>query len=179
MDVIAYTNGRRPTPESRKDTGYIVPGTGDPDGVFPSKWLSGADNQFEEFLSSDLDILVVAVPLTASTKGLIGAAEFKLLAKRKTFLSNIARGPIVDTKALTTALDEGLIRGAALDVTDPEPLPDGDQLWFKPNVTITPHVSGNSNEYNKRVFDILELNLQRLADGTKNFVNKVNKKEGY
>jgi phosphoglycerate dehydrogenase-like enzyme len=179
MDVIAYTNGRRPTPESRKDTGYIVPGTGDPDGVFPSKWLSGADNQFEEFLSSDLDILVVAVPLTASTVGLISAPEFKLLGKKKTFLSNIARGPIVDTKALIAALDEKLIRGAAVDVTDPEPLPKGHPLWKAPNIIITPHISGNSNEYNARVYDILELNLQRLSEGKKEFVNKVNKKAGY
>lgn len=179
MDVIAYTNGRRTTPESRKDTGYIVPGTGDPEGIFPSKWLSGADNQFEEFLSSDLDVLVVSVPLTASTKGLISGPEFKLLAKRKTFLSNIARGPIVDSKALITALEQGQIRGAALDVTDPEPLPDGHPLWKAPNVFITPHVSGVSNAYNVRVYDILALNLQRLAEGKKEFVNKVNKKEGY
>lgn len=178
MDVVAYTNGRRSTPESRKDTGYIVPGTGDPDGIFPSKWLSGADNQFDEFLSSDLDVLVVAVPLTASTKGLISGREFKLLAKNKTFLSNIARGPIVDTDALIQALDEELIRGAALDVTDPEPLPDGHPLWGKKNVIVTPHISGNSNAYYQRVYDILKLNLQRLSEG-KEFVNKVNKKEGY
>lgn len=179
MDVIAYTNGRRATPESRRDTGYIVPGTGDPDGAFPSRWLSGADGQFEEFLGADLDVLVVAVPLTASTKGLIAAPEFELLSRRKTFLSNIARGPIVDTGALIQALEKGQIRGAALDVTDPEPLPDGHPLWSAPNVFVTPHVSGISNDYNVRVYDILALNLQRLAEGKKEFVNKVNKKEGY
>ncbi|KAH8673711.1 glyoxylate reductase [Xylariales sp. PMI_506] len=179
MDVIAYTNGRRTTQASRRDTGYIVPGTGDPDGIFPSKWLSDADNQFEEFLSSDLDLLVVAVPLTPSTQGLISRTQFQLLSKKKTFLSNIARGPIVDTDALIEALDEGLIRGAALDVTDPEPLPEGHPLWSKPNTIITPHVSGNSNEYSKRVYEILELNLQKLSEGKKEFVNKVNKKQGY
>lgn len=179
MDVIAYTNGRRSTPESRRDTGYIVPGTGDPEGTFPSRWLSGADNQFDEFLSANLDLLVVAVPLTASTKGLIGAREFQLLAKRRTFLSNIARGPIVDTDALVAALDDGLIRGAALDVTDPEPLPSDHQLWHKPNVIITPHISSNSTEYNRRVLDIVELNLQKLSEGSTDFVNKVNKKQGY
>ncbi|KAI0128677.1 D-isomer specific 2-hydroxyacid dehydrogenase [Xylariales sp. AK1849] len=179
MDVIAYTNGRRPTPESRRDTGYIVPGTGDPEGTFPSKWLSGADGQFDEFLSSGLDLLVVAVPLTPSTKDLISESQFKILSEKKTFLSNIARGPIVNTDALIKALDDGLIRGAALDVTDPEPLPKGHPLWHKPNTIITPHVSGNSNDYNKRVLDILELNLQKLSEGKKEFVNKVNKKEGY
>jgi phosphoglycerate dehydrogenase-like enzyme len=178
MDVVAYTNGRRATPESRKDDGYIVPGTGDPEGIFPSKWLSGADKQFEEFLSADLDLLVVAVPLTPSTTNLISGPEFKLLSKKKTFLSNIARGPIVNTDALIEALDNGLIRGAAVDVTDPEPLPDGHPLWTKPNVIVTPHISGNSNAYTKRVLEILELNLQRLGEG-KPFVNEVNKKEGY
>ncbi|KAI1844912.1 hypothetical protein JX265_009538 [Neoarthrinium moseri] len=179
MEVIAYTNGRRPTPESRKDEGYIVPGTGDPDGIFPSRWLSGADDQFEEFLSSDLDLLVVAVPLTPSTTGLISGPQFKLLSKKKTFLSNIARGPIVDTDALIDALDNRMIRGAALDVTDPEPLPDGHPLWSKPNAIITPHISGNSSAYMDRVYDILELNLQKLSEGKGELVNKVNKKTGY
>jgi phosphoglycerate dehydrogenase-like enzyme len=179
MDVIAYTNGRRTTPESRRDTGYIVPGTGDPEGIFPSRWLSGADNQLDEFLGADLDLLVVSVPLTASTQGLISGPQFQLLAKRRTYLSNIARGPIVDTDALMAALDGGLIRGAALDVTDPEPLPLGHPLWDKPNTIITPHVSGFSIDYNRRILDLVELNLQKISEGSTDFVNKVNKKAGY
>lgn len=65
MDVIAYTASPRKTPESRKDDGYIVPGTGDPDGSFPSAWYSGTTKEeVHEFLRQEIDLLVVAVPLT-------------------------------------------------------------------------------------------------------------------
>lgn len=65
MDVIAYTASPRNTPESKKDDGYIVPGTGDPDGTFPSTWYSGTSKEHvHEFLKQDIDLLVVAVPLT-------------------------------------------------------------------------------------------------------------------
>jgi lactate dehydrogenase-like 2-hydroxyacid dehydrogenase len=65
MDVIAYTASPRKTPESRKDEGYIVPGTGDPDGSFPSAWYSGTrKDDVHEFLKQEIDLLVVAVPLT-------------------------------------------------------------------------------------------------------------------
>lgn len=65
MDVIAYTASPRKTPESKKDNGYIVPGTGDPHGEFPSAWYSGTDKKdVHEFLKQKIDLLVVAVPLT-------------------------------------------------------------------------------------------------------------------
>jgi hypothetical protein len=65
MDVIAYTASPRKTPESKKDNGYIVPGTGDPNGEFPSAWYSGTDKKdVHEFLKQEIDLLVVAVPLT-------------------------------------------------------------------------------------------------------------------
>ncbi|KAF2707762.1 hypothetical protein K504DRAFT_503986 [Pleomassaria siparia CBS 279.74] len=65
MDVIAYTASPRPTPESRRDDGFIVPGTGDPDGVFPSAWYSGTDKEsLHDFLRQGIDLLVLAVPLT-------------------------------------------------------------------------------------------------------------------
>lgn len=64
-DVIAYTASPRETPESRKDTGFIVPGTGDPDGSIPSEWYSGLDkNGLHEFLKQKIDLLVLSVPLT-------------------------------------------------------------------------------------------------------------------
>lgn len=179
MDVVAYTNHPRPTPESRRDTGYIVSGTGDPDGSLPSAWYSGTDvASVDEFLGADLDLLVIAVPLTPLTRGLIGEAQFKIMAKRRTFLSNIARGPIVDTDALMKALDEGSIRGAALDVTDPEPLPDGHSLFSKKNLIITPHVSASTRSYGSRTADILELNLAKFSKG-EDLINVVNRKDGY
>ena len=65
MDVIAYTASPRPTPESKRDDGFIVPGTGDPDGSFPSAWYSGLDQEsLHKFLKQEIDLLVIAVPLT-------------------------------------------------------------------------------------------------------------------
>ncbi|KAK0717858.1 D-isomer specific 2-hydroxyacid dehydrogenase [Lasiosphaeria miniovina] len=153
MKVHAYTLHARPTPESRRDLSWAPDGLGDPDGVFPS---------------SGLDLLVIATPLTDNTRHLIAAAEFRILAaqgKGKTYVSNIARGPVVSTDDIIDALNQGLIRGAALDVTDPEPLPDGHVLWSTKNVIITPHVSGGSTSYNTRVLSILEHNLRRFSEG--------------
>ena len=65
MDVLAYTASPKPTPESRKDHGFIVPGTGDPDGAIPSAWYSGLDKaSLHNFLKQDLDMLMIGVPLT-------------------------------------------------------------------------------------------------------------------
>ncbi|CAJ2506753.1 Uu.00g079390.m01.CDS01 [Anthostomella pinea] len=179
MEVYAYTNRPRPTPESRHDDSYYVPGLGDPEGVLPSKWFSGTKpEEVDEFLSSGLDLLVLAVPLTPQTRGMIAAPQFKLLAGKKTYVTNIGRGPVVNTDDLMTALDEGWIRGAALDVTDPEPLPKEHPLWHKRNLIITPHVSGNSSSYGPRLLAILDINLKRLSEG-KDFINSVSRKRGY
>ncbi|KAH9991324.1 hypothetical protein F4779DRAFT_609640 [Xylariaceae sp. FL0662B] len=179
MEVYAYTNRPRPTPESRRDDSYHVPGLGDPDGTLPSKWFSGTKlEELNEFLTSGLDLLLLAVPLTPQTRGLIAAPQLKLLAEKRTFVSNIGRGPVINTDDLITALDEGWIRGAALDVTDPEPLPKGHPLWHKKNVIITPHVSGSSVSYVDRLLAILEINLERLRKG-KEFMNRVSRKRGY
>ncbi|KAF7546928.1 hypothetical protein G7Z17_g8084 [Cylindrodendrum hubeiense] len=179
MDVHAYTLGPRTTPESRKDKSYAPSGLGDPEGVLPSKWFSGGSKEdIHEFLDSGLDLLVIAVPLTDKTKGLISKPEFEILSKKRTFVTNIARGPIVNTADLIEALDKGVIRGAALDVTDPEPLPEGHPLWKAKNVIITPHISSTSNAYYTRLLDIFRLNLERLSQG-KEFINEVNRKRGY
>lgn len=179
MDVHAYTLHPRSTPESRRDHGYYPPGLGDPDGTLPSKWFSGDSTaDLHAFLSSDLDLMVICLPLTPKTRHLISAPEFKAMAGRKTFVSNIARGGIVNTQDIIDALESGTIRGAALDVTDPEPLPDGHALWSAKNVIITPHVSGASTSYNDRVFDILGLNLGRLSRGEE-LANEVSRKDGY
>ena len=179
MDVIAYTNRPRNTPESRKDNGYTPPGTGDPEGEFPSKWYSGTEKEsVDAFLTADLDLLVLCVPLTPQTTDLIDERRLKLLSEKKTFVSNVGRGPTLNTDALCKALDEGWIRGAALDVTDPEPLPKEHPLWYKKRVIITPHVSGLSSAYYERILKILELNLGRLSRGEE-LTNKVDRKEGY
>jgi phosphoglycerate dehydrogenase-like enzyme len=90
------------------------------------------------------DLVVLALALTPETEGLIGADELALM-ERHAWLVNVARGRHVVTDDLVVALSEGVIGGAGLDVTDPEPLPDGHPLWELPNCIITPHV-GNTPE---------------------------------
>ncbi|KAL3426335.1 2-hydroxyacid dehydrogenase [Phlyctema vagabunda] len=179
MDVVAYTHRERSTPESRRDDSYCVPGTGDPEGLLPSQWFHGASKEaVNDFISQDLDILVICLPLTQITRGIIAAEQFEIMSKKKTFLSNIGRGPHVNTADLIKALESGQIRGAALDVTDPEPLPQDHPLWKAPNLIITPHSSGNSTHYTERVLAILEHNLTCIAEG-KPHINKVDRKLAY
>lgn len=180
MEVYAYTLHERKTPESKRDDAYSPPGLGDPDGRLPARWFSGDSTEaLHAFLGAGLDLLVVAMPLTPKTVGLISAPELRILAAtRRTFVTNIARGPIVDTADLIDALERDLIRGAALDVTDPEPLPDGHPLWSAKNLVVTPHISAASTSYFDRVWGIVKLNLERLSQG-RELANKVNRKEGY
>jgi phosphoglycerate dehydrogenase-like enzyme len=111
-------------------------------------------------LLSSADAVVVALPLTPATRGLIDAAALSLM-QPDAWLVNVARGGIVQTDALVDALTSGQIGGAALDVTDPEPLPAGHPLWTLPNVIITPHVANTLGmsplPYSQRVQE----NLQR------------------
>jgi phosphoglycerate dehydrogenase-like enzyme len=188
--VHAYTASPRSTPEARKDNGYFVPGTGDPDGTVPSAWYSGTEKtSLHTFLASGLDALVISLPLTPATRHLFGEDEFRILgssggsskakaAGQKPFLINIARGPILDSKALITALNDEILSGAALDVTDPEPLPKDDPLWDAKNIIITPHVSGLGREYGDRVYELFVTNWKRHERGERLF-NLVDRKKGY
>lgn len=97
---------------------------------------------------------------------------------RGTYIANIARGQCIDQKALITALEDGSISGAALDVTDPEPLPADDPLWTAPNVLITPHVSGSTDVYADRGFQLFTQNIKREKSGGK-LINEVNRERGY
>ncbi|KAF1944143.1 hypothetical protein EJ02DRAFT_432696 [Clathrospora elynae] len=182
MDVIAYTASPRKTAESKHDNGYIVPGTGDPEGTIPSTWYSGTTKEdVHNFLEQEIDLLVVAVPLTKTTTHLLSTPEFELLHKsnpRGTYITNIARGQIIDQKALITALEKGHISGAALDVTDPEPLPKDDPLWDAPNVLITPHVSGSTDVYADRAFQVLIENMKKEKSGGK-LINEIDRERGY
>jgi phosphoglycerate dehydrogenase-like enzyme len=157
--------------------GFTVQGTGDADGVFPKKWYSSNNPaSLREFLE-EVDILLVACPLTKVTKGLISETTIKYL-KKSAYIVNIARGPVIDHEALYTALEEERIAGAILDVTDPEPLPAGHKLWTAKNCVITPHISGSGTMYETRCVDLLEINLKRLADG-QDVLNKVDVGKGY
>ena len=114
-------------------------------------------------LLPEADVVVAIVPLTAETRGLIGAEEIGLM-KRGALLVNAARGPVVATDALVEALTQYRIR-AALDVTDPEPLPAGHPLWLAPNCLITPHVGGSTPEFIHRAFRFGAKQVQRFMAG--------------
>lgn len=109
------------------------------------------------------DIVVAIVPLTQDTRGMIGAQELALM-KRGALLINAARGPVVDTDALVKALNEHRIR-AAVDVTDPEPLPRGHPLWSAPNCFITPHVAGSTPDFIHRAFRFGAAQVRRFIAG--------------
>lgn len=189
--IHAYTAGPRSTPGSRKDQGYIVPGTGDPDGSVPRAWYSGTSKaSLHTFLSSGLDALLIALPLTSQTRHLFSTEEFALLSKSKPppsdphkkshscFLINIARGGLIDQPALVKALNDEVLIGAALDVTDPEPLPEDNPLWSAKNAIVTPHISGLGNEYSERAYDLFIENWGRKERGERMF-NVVDRRRGY
>lgn len=108
-------------------------------------------------------VVILILPATDETRHLIDARQFSIM-QRGTLLVNAARGPIVNTDALVSALDSRRIR-AAIDVTDPEPLPIGHPLWKCPNLLITPHVGGSSPEFARRALKIAADELRRYMAG--------------
>ncbi|WP_128476011.1 D-2-hydroxyacid dehydrogenase [Halorussus pelagicus] len=121
------------------------------------------DEEFHDALART-DYFVLACPLTETTRGLVGEEELKTMPP-DAVLVNVARGPVVDTDALVWALRGNHLRGAALDVTDPEPLPENHPLWNFENCLITPHCSGHTPDYYARLADIVAENVRRLDDG--------------
>ncbi|MFJ2768178.1 2-hydroxyacid dehydrogenase [Streptomyces sp. NPDC087300] len=114
-------------------------------------------------LLPEADVVILSTPLTETTRGLAGA-DFLARMKDGALLVNVARGPVVDTKALLAELESGRIT-AALDVTDPEPLPAGHPLWHAPGVLISPHVGGSSSAFLPRAKRLLADQLSRYAAG--------------
>ncbi|MBU8898684.1 2-hydroxyacid dehydrogenase [Corallococcus sp. M34] len=114
-------------------------------------------------LARDAEILVVITPLTESTRGLVDARVLAALPDGA-LVVNVARGPVVDTAALTAEVLKGRLR-AALDVMEPEPLPPGHPLWTAPGVLITPHLGGDTSAFAPRAIRLLRAQLARLAAG--------------
>jgi glyoxylate reductase len=139
MTILYHNRRRRPEAEAALGAKYV---------------------SCEELLASS-DYVVLTVPLTAETRGLIGRAELARM-KPTAVLVNVARGPIVDTAALTEALSQRRIYAAALDVTDPEPLPRGHPLLRLDNVTITPHLGSATEQTRRRM---AELSVENLLAG--------------
>ncbi len=130
-------------------------------GRRPRRVVHGIDELPE--LAPAADVLVVIVPLTEATRGLVDAA---LLARLPdgALVVNVARGPVVDTDALVAECATGRLR-AALDVTDPEPLPEDHPLWTTPGVLITPHVGGATEAMRPRAQDLIRRQVIALRDG--------------
>jgi len=118
-------------------------------------------DEYHELLRRS-DYVVLACPLTDETEGLLGIPEFRLLDS-DAVLVNIARGEVVDQGALVRALQYGMIRGAALDVFEEEPLPPESVLWDLSNVVVTPHMAGSTPHKDERWIDIITTNYEALA----------------
>ncbi|CEQ40938.1 SPOSA6832_02621, partial [Sporobolomyces salmonicolor] len=171
--IYALTRNGQPTPES----GYVIPNTGDPSGSLPEKYFSTASaSSTLEFLAA-CDVVVNTLPDSDATRKFIGVEQLKAMKGDAVYV-NIGRGTTTDQEALIEALkakpaegeEEGAtgtlrIGGASLDVTDPEPLPDGHELFTMANVVLTPHMSGLSKLYHTRAVDLLKINVERIRAG--------------
>jgi phosphoglycerate dehydrogenase-like enzyme len=143
------------------DPGYTLPGLGDPGGdlvnrLYPAQALAS--------MLKECDFVVVTLPRTTATRGILSAKELGEL-KQGTYLVDISRGEIVDHNALIPLLRDRKIGGAALDVFPVEPLPADSPLWKLPNVIITPHVAGFSPHYDERAAGLFIENLKRYLEG--------------
>jgi len=139
---------------------YRVAGTGDPEGKLPDRVFSMEEKA--EFLGG-LDFLILAMPLTQATTGIVGESDLRAL-RPTAYVLNPARGPLIQESALLKALREGWIAGAALDTHYRYPMPPDHPLWQLPNVIMTPHISGSSGSpfFLQRVWDIFVQNVERL-----------------
>ncbi len=123
------------------------------------------------------DWVVITLPLTPETRGMIGERELNVL-KPTAYIINIGRGATIQQEALVQALQEGRLSGAGLDVTDPEPLPADSPLWDMPNVIITPHTSGRTPRRPERAMALFLENLGHYVRGEP-MRNLVDRKLGY
>ncbi len=128
-------------------------------------------------LLDESDYVVLAVPDTPATRGLIGSSELARM-RDDAVLINLARGAVLDESALVHQLEKGRLRGAALDVFQEEPLPSESPLWGIPNVLVTPHVSPTTRGYWQRETDLILENFRRYLAGAE-MLNVVDKERGY
>ena len=126
---------------------------------------------------SHCDYLSISLPLTELTRGLIGDAEFSVM-KKHTVLINVGRGPTVDESALIKALSENRIKGAALDVFDQEPLPQGHPFYAMENVLLSPHCADHTSDWLDNASRFFLAQLERFRSG-QHLLNVVDKRHGY
>lgn len=161
-------------PGDRRDTGYQLPGTGDPDGALPDAWFSPAE--IRDLLSRS-DVIVMCAPLTPVTKHMIAAREIAAM-KPGAYFINVGRGATVDEAALAHALADHRIAGAAIDVFAEEPPPAGHPFYKLDNVIVSPHVSGFLPSYDDRCSELFAENLRRFLAGAP-LLNLVDRAKGY
>jgi phosphoglycerate dehydrogenase-like enzyme len=171
MEVLAT---KRDVRHPADPDGYVLPDTGDPEGdyfhrLYPPEALLT--------MVRDCDFVVITVPLTETTRMTFGAEAFEAM-RDTAFLINVGRGEVVDEKALLRALQEGQIAGAGFDVFAAEPLPADSPLWKQPNLIISPHIAGNTADYNAKAAALFVENLRRYVKGEK-LLNCVNLEHGY
>ncbi len=171
MEVLAVKrNVRQPI-----ETGsYVLPGTGDPEGryfhrLYPPEALVS--------MVRECDFVVVTVPLTESTRGMVNANVINAM-KPTAFLVNVGRGGVVDEDALLAALTENRLAGYASDVFASEPLAEDSPFWTLPNVIISPHISGTTHDYNHKAVVLFTENLSRYV-ARKDLLNVVDRARGY
>lgn len=146
-------------------------------GSIPVEYYTTKDaDSFAQFLSRS-DVILLSLPSTPATRKILSSKTFALL-KTSAVVINIGRGDAIDTDALVSALDSGKLAGAAIDVTDPEPLPAGHSLYGRKNVILTPHLSGRTVKYWDLALDIFIENLERWKKGQP-LLNVVDTKRGY
>jgi phosphoglycerate dehydrogenase-like enzyme len=136
----------------------------------------GAAKDLNDLLP-EADVVVLAVPLTDETRHMINRETLGMM-KDGAWLVNISRGAVVDTDALVEALDSGTVGAAFLDVTDPEPLPEGHPLWGRDDVLITPHVAARAELSADRRWALMRENMRRFGAGEP-LLNVVDKEAGY
>jgi phosphoglycerate dehydrogenase-like enzyme len=128
-------------------------------------------------LCREADVLVISAPITPNSRGMVGQQQIRTM-KSGSYILQMSRGGIVNEAALVDALEEGHLAGAALDVTETEPLPVGDPLWTSPNLIVTPHSSAGSELTTELVWSILSENVGRFVRGEP-LMNLVDKKRGW
>jgi phosphoglycerate dehydrogenase-like enzyme len=153
---------------------YQVDGQGDPGGELPRRMYP---SEALRTMIKECDYVVVTVPLTNDTRGLIDEKQFESF-KPGAFLADVSRGGVVDHTSLIEALETRRLAGAALDVFPEEPLPADSPLWQMPNVIISPHVAGLSPHYLDRAYILFKENLRRYLAGEE-LLNKLDLERGY
>lgn len=157
-----------------EDLGFTLPGFGDPEGRIPLRLYPPA--ALKRMLA-ECDFVVVSAPLHPGTLHLLNADAFAAM-RPGAYLVNVARGGIVQEEALCEALINGRLAGAALDVTEQEPLPPDSPLWTAPNLVLSPHIAGDSSAYERRAADVFMENLQRYLEG-RPLINRFDPAIGY